>query len=94
MVRDHKKLLGLRVVTQDGTTLGEVAGFDLDTDEWRVVAITVHLDRHVLEPLKLAKPLFGTPRVKIGVGSVAGVGDSVVLKSSLADLSFLDRSET
>ncbi len=94
MVRGHKKLLGLRVVTQDGTTLGEVDGFDIDTESWAVVALAVHLDRHVLEPLKLAKPMFGTPTVKIGVSSVAGVGDSVVLKASLADLSFLDRGES
>lgn len=94
MIRSHKKLIGLRVVTQDGTTLGEVEGFDIDTDTWSVVAIAVHLDRHVLEPLKLTKPMFGTPSVKIGAATVAGVGDSVVLKSALADLSFADGSDS
>ncbi len=93
MIRHHKKLIGLRVVTQDGTTLGDVEGFEIDTESWSVEAIEVHLDRHVLEPLKLSKPMFGTPSIKISAASVAGVGDSVVLKSSLADLTLMDRSE-
>jgi sporulation protein YlmC with PRC-barrel domain len=84
----YRQLDGKKVFTQDGTDIGDVAGVDVDTDNWSIVAIEVRLERKLLEKLNMEKPMFGSQSVKLSVDLVSGVSEAVVLEVPLADLRF------
>ncbi|MBO6934384.1 MAG: PRC-barrel domain-containing protein [Deltaproteobacteria bacterium] len=86
----YRQLAGKRVFTQDGTDIGDVEGFDIDTDTWTVVALEVKLERKQLERLNMEKPVFGSPSVKLSVDRVAGVSEAIILDVAFADLRFID----
>lgn len=83
---DHRKLLGRRVLTQDGTEIGEIEAFHVDTDTWMIRAAEVRLERKFLDDLRLKKPLIGSQSVKLGLDLVSGVSDAMVLRLTLQGL--------
>lgn len=88
------ELIGKTVVSQDGADVGEVHGLDVDVDSWKVEALEIKLERDVLEKLNLKKPVFGTQTARLATERVAGVSDSVVLRSTLKEISFADSPES
>lgn len=87
------ELEGKQVFSQAGRHVGSVDSLEVDTEGWRVTALRVKLARAVLEDLKLKRPLLGSQTVSIPVGEVAGVTDTLVLKSKVEDLAFLGGRE-
>ncbi|MBT8468861.1 MAG: hypothetical protein KJN97_08940 [Deltaproteobacteria bacterium] len=84
-----RQLVGKRVVSQDGTDVGEVQGFDVDVEFWRIVTVEIKIERDALEALGLKKPIFGTQSVRLACDQISGVSDSVVLKHKTKDVRFL-----
>ena len=82
-------LEGKLIVSQNGREVGEVEGVDVDVKTWKVPTFEVKLRRDVLEELNLKRPLLGSQTVRLSVEHVSGITDTVVLKSSLADLAFI-----
>ncbi|HEY3359089.1 MAG TPA: PRC-barrel domain-containing protein [Polyangia bacterium] len=80
------ELVGTKVISQDGRVVGEIAGFEVDTDAWRVVGLVLRVERDLLERLHLKKPLLGSQQITIPIRHVAGVSDTVVLGLPLAGL--------
>lgn len=80
---------GKKVLTQDGSEIGEVKGLDVDTTSWRVPTLEVKLRRDQLESLSIKRPIFGTKTVHLSVDHVSGISDQVILKRKLTELSSL-----
>lgn len=85
-VQQSKDVIGKAVLSQDGREIGQIAGFELDVEQWRVVSVQVKLKRALLEELNVKRPLVGSPTVTLPVAEFAGIGDSAVLRVAFADL--------
>ena len=86
MLVTERNLLGLKVVTKDEFGLGEVVGIKIQTSGWAVKAIEVSLKADILKKLNMRRPAFGSRTVEISVGAIDRVDSSVVLSSTVAEL--------
>jgi sporulation protein YlmC with PRC-barrel domain len=85
-------LNGKTIVSQDGRRIGRVESVFVDVDNWEVSAVEVKLRRDKLQALELRRPLFGTQTIRIPTDQIAGVGDTIVLRTKLTELSFIGGS--
>lgn len=85
-VQDHRKLLGRRVLTQDGSEIGEIEAFHIDTETWVIRAVEVRLERKFLDDLRIKKPLIGSQSVRLGLELASGISDAMVLRLTLEGL--------
>lgn len=88
-VMSNEDLKDKKVLTADGTELGEVEVVHVDTATWHVVTIGVKIRRDMLERLNLERPMFGSQVVQISIDQVAGVSDALILKAAAKDISFI-----
>ena len=79
------ELFGRHVIGEEGWKIGEVKDLVVDTGGWQVKALDVLLFPKVAEEFGMKKILRGT-RVPIGIELVKGVGDTVILNTSKAQL--------
>ena len=79
-----EEIFGREVVSADGRNLGDLKSLHIEWPRGRVRALGVKVRREVLEELKLPRPLFGAKLLYLPLDEVSGVGDSVVLRCSLA----------
>ena len=91
---DVSKLNGVKVITANSYTLGEVDGANVDTKEWKVTHLKIGLSDEAVRELGYSKPLLGSVKICIPVESVAGYGDVVTLKKSLMELKGSDECKT
>lgn len=89
MTTSSRDLVDKKILTQDGREIGHVEGLELDIESWHVRSLEVRLRRDTLEALNIKRPLFGTRTVRLGVGHVSGVTDTVVLKTKLEEVGAL-----
>ncbi len=87
------ELSGKGVISQDGRELGVVADCALDQEAWHIDTLVVKLDRELLESFHMKRPMFGTQTVQIPTTYVSGVGDKVILRKTLEELTALAREE-
>ena len=80
------KLNGMKVITANAYTLGEVEGAHVDTDKWRIMNLDVSLTKEATEELGFKKPLLGSVTVCLPVNVVKQFGDVITLKKSLQEL--------
>lgn len=85
------ELEGKEVLSQDGRELGEVSDVTFDPSGWRIDSLVVKLERDLLESFHMKRPLFGTQTIQIATGHVSGVGDKVILRKTLMELTALAR---
>jgi len=85
-----KKINGMRVVTADAFTVGDVDGLQLDQKTWNVTHLDIELTDESLRELGFKKPLLGAVRICLPVSFVNKFGDIITLKSDLAQLKGLD----
>jgi sporulation protein YlmC with PRC-barrel domain len=83
---DVAKLNGVKVITADSYTLGEVEGVNVDTKNWKVTHTKVGLTDEATRELGYSKPLLGSVKICLPVDFVSGYGDVVTLKKSLLEL--------
>ncbi len=88
------KLNGVKVITANSFTLGEVEGSNVDTKSWKITHLKVELTDEATRELGFSKPLLGSVKICLPIENVAGYGDVVTLRKSLMDLKGSDECKT
>ena len=84
------KLNGMKVITANAYTLGQVEGAHVDTDKWKLTHLDVELTKEATKELGFKKPLLGSLTVCLPVTLVKGFGDVITLKKSLQEMKNLE----
>jgi sporulation protein YlmC with PRC-barrel domain len=79
------KLNGMKVITADAYTLGEVEGAHMDKENWEITHLDVELTKDATRELGFKKPILGSLTVCLPVTVVKGLGDVLTLKQSLLE---------
>jgi sporulation protein YlmC with PRC-barrel domain len=83
---DVSKMNGVKVITANSYTLGEVEGANIDTKSWKMTHIKVGLSDEATRELGYSKPFLGSVKICLPVDSIDGYGDVMTLKKTLMDL--------
>ncbi len=81
-----RELRGKAVFSQDGRQLGLVESLEVSHSSWRVIGFDVKLKREVLAAMNLKKPMMGTQSVLIGPDEISGIGDAIILKHGIGEV--------
>ncbi len=76
---------GMKVITADAFTLGEVDGTHVDLATWRLTHLDVELTKEATKELSFKKPMFGSLKVSLPITAVKEVGDVMTLNKSLLE---------
>ena len=76
---------GMKVITADAYTLGEVEGAHADTDTWKITHLEVGLTKEATRELGFKKPMLGSLSVCLLVTVVKNFGDVITLNKSLQE---------
>jgi sporulation protein YlmC with PRC-barrel domain len=79
------KLNGMKVITADAYTLGEVEGARMDKENWKITHLDVGLTKDATKELGFKKPILGSLTVCLPVTVVKKLGDVLTLKQSLLE---------
>ena len=79
------KLNGMKVITADAHTLGEVNGAHFNTANWAITNLDVHLTKESSKELGLKKLKFMSMTVCLPVSVVKDIGDVITLKQTLEE---------
>jgi sporulation protein YlmC with PRC-barrel domain len=74
---------GMRVITDDAFTLGEVDGAQANTVTWQITHLDVALNKEATKELGFKKPMFGSLTICLPVTAIKKVGDVITLDFSL-----------
>jgi len=83
------KLNGMKVITTDAFTIGEVNGADVDTELWQITHLHVALTSEITKELGFKKPLLGHLTVCLPIHVVKSTGDVITLNKQLEQLKVL-----
>ena len=78
-------LNGMKVITVDAFTLGEVDGAQADTATWQITSLDVELTKDATRELNFKKPMLGSLKVCLPIATVKQVGDVITLNKSLLE---------
>ena len=76
---------GMKVITADAYTLGEVEGAHADTDTWKITHLDVGLTKEATRELGFKKPMLGSLSVCLPITVVKNFGDVITLNKSLQE---------
>lgn len=79
------KMNGMKVITADAYTLGEVEGAHADTDTWKITHLDVGLTKEATRELGFKKPMLGSLSVCLPITVVKNFGDVITLNKSLQE---------
>jgi sporulation protein YlmC with PRC-barrel domain len=77
------KLNGIKVITADAYTLGEVDGVQADTNTWTITHLEIDLTKEATRELGFKKPMIGSLTVCLPITTVKQFGDVITLNLSL-----------
>jgi len=77
---------GIKVITVDAYTLGEVEGAHAATDTWKITHLDVGLTKEATRELGFKKPMLGSLSVCLPITVVKNFGDVITLNKSLQEL--------
>ena len=80
---------GMKVITADAFTLGEIDGAHADTGTWQITRLDVELTKETTRELGFKKPMLGSITVCLPVTAVKEVGDVITLNKSLLEFKSL-----
>ena len=83
------KLNGIKVITTDAYTIGEVDGTEVDTGLWRITHLHVVLTNDTTKKLGYRKPFLGHLTICLPVNIVKSTGDVITLNKQLEQLKVL-----
>lgn len=86
LLMDMGKLNWKRVVTSDGTTIGELQGGEIDTKSLKLTHIHVGLNDATMKELGLKRTYLGQILICLSVDMIQGVNDTVTLNKSFEEL--------
>ena len=76
---------GMKVITADAFTLGEIDGAHTNTATWQITHLDVELTKEATKELNFKKPRFGALKVTLPITAVKEVGDVMTLNKSLLE---------
>jgi len=76
---------GMKVITADAFTLGEIDGTRADTGTWQITSLDVELTKEATKELNFQKPMFGSLTICLPITTVKEVGDVITLNKSLLE---------
>jgi len=76
---------GMKVITANAYTLGEVDGAHVDTDTWTITHLDVGLTKEATRELGFKKPMLGSMSVCLPITVVKNFGDVITLNKSLQE---------
>ena len=79
------RMNGMKVITADAYTLGEVDGAHADTDTWKITHLDVSLTKEATRELGFRKPMLGALSVCLPITVVKNFGDVITLNKSLKE---------
>jgi sporulation protein YlmC with PRC-barrel domain len=85
---------GMKVITADAYTLGEVEGAHADTATWTITHLDVGLTKDATRELGFKKPMLGSVSVCLPVTTVKQVGDLITLNQSLREFKNLEECKS
>jgi sporulation protein YlmC with PRC-barrel domain len=77
------KLNGMKVISANAVTLGEVDGAHANTSTWKITNLEIRLTKETVKELGFKKPMLGSVSVCLPVSEVKSVGDVITLKHTL-----------
>jgi sporulation protein YlmC with PRC-barrel domain len=77
------KLNGMRVITDDAFTLGEVDGAEASTVTWQITHLDLALTKEATQELGFKKPMLGSVTICLPTSAIKKVGDVITLDFSL-----------
>lgn len=82
---NFEKLQGMKVITSKAYTLGEVTGFEVDTENWKVTHLHIKLTDQASTQLEFKKR-FRSSTVCMSICLIKAVGEFVTIDKSLYEL--------
>jgi sporulation protein YlmC with PRC-barrel domain len=80
------KLNGMKVISSDAFTLGEVENSDADTIAWHINYLQVELTKEASDALGFKKPVLGSIIVSLPTNFVRNIGDVITVYKTLEEL--------
>ena len=77
------KMNGMRVITDDAFTLGEVDGAQASTVTWQITHLDVALTKEAARELGFKKPMLGSLTICLPTSAIKNVGDVITLNFTL-----------
>ncbi len=84
------KLNGMKVITADAYTLGEIDGAHVVTADWKITDLDIKLTKESTKELGLKKPRLMSLTVCLPVAYIKDVADVITLKQSLVEFKNLE----
>lgn len=81
---------GMKVITADAYTLGEIDGAHVNTANWKITNLDVNLSKEAAKELGLKKPRLMSLTVCLPVTVIKRIGDVITLKQSLEEFKNLE----
>jgi len=77
-------LRGMDVITSDAFALGEIAGTEVDTKNWRLTHLHIELTDEATRELGFKKPILGHVSLCLPVDRIKAFGDVITLNKDMA----------
>jgi len=84
-VRDAE-LKKLKVLTKDGRHIGRVVDLEFDPESYKIRKLVISLDSDSAKAIGAKRRLIGRSQLLVSVDDISGIGDAVVLRSTVVDL--------
>ena len=81
---------GMKVITADAYTLGEIDGAHVNIDNWKITNLDIKLTREASKELGLKKSRLMSLIVCLPVNVIKHIGDVITLKQSIEEFKNLE----
>jgi sporulation protein YlmC with PRC-barrel domain len=79
-------LNGMKLITTDAYTLGEIEGAEVNTDTWQVTHLHISLTREAGKEMGYKSPVLGHTVLCLPVSFVKAIGHVITLDKTLTEL--------
>ena len=85
-----KKMSGMKVITADAYTLGEIDGAHFNIDNWKITNLDIKLTREASKELGFRKSRLMSLTVCLPINVIKHIGDVITLKQSIEEFKNLE----
>ena len=85
-----KKMSGMKVITADAYTLGEIDGAHVNIDNWKITNLDIKLTREASKELGFRKSRLMSLTVCLPINVIKHIGDVITLKQSIEEFKNLE----
>ncbi|MBY9013800.1 MAG: hypothetical protein KGD70_15615 [Candidatus Lokiarchaeota archaeon] len=85
-----KKMNGMKVITADAYTLGEIDGAHFNIDNWKITNLDIKLTREASKELGFRKSRLMSLTVCLPINVIKHIGDVITLKQSIEEFKNLE----